>query len=134
MLTISQFAKLAGVTPVTIRYYEKNGLLPKNQRAHNGYRRYAQTLLKRMTFITNAKAVGFSLGEIKQLLKLQEQTLLSSEIKRITQTKLTEIDQKIDHLIKIKTLLSQLNERCDGRQPIDRCPILQGLQASQLTS
>ncbi|MFN3233857.1 MAG: MerR family transcriptional regulator [Gammaproteobacteria bacterium] len=66
MLTIGQLAKLTNTTPVAIRYYEREGLIPKSTRSKGGYRLYPKELVPRFYFIQNAKSVGFSLDEIKE--------------------------------------------------------------------
>lgn len=69
-LLIGRLAKLAGVKPDTVRYYERVGLLPKADRKLSGYRVYGQASVKRLQFIRQAQALGFSLDEIKRILGL----------------------------------------------------------------
>jgi len=77
MLTIGQLAKKADATPVTIRYYERQGLIPKSKRSQGGFRLYPESVISRFNFIKNAKAVGFSLDEIKELMAFQHGKLKS---------------------------------------------------------
>jgi DNA-binding transcriptional MerR regulator len=69
-LLIGRLAKLAGVKPDTVRYYERGGLLPKAERKLSGYRVYDSASVKRLRFIRQAQALGFSLDEIKRILGL----------------------------------------------------------------
>lgn len=69
-LLIGELAKRAGVSPPTIRYYEEIGLLPAPSRSTAGYRRYAEQTLEEVRFIRKAQALGFSLDEVGEILKL----------------------------------------------------------------
>ena len=72
-LLIGQLAKLAGVKPDSVRFYERSKLLPKPVRLASGYRAYDEAALKRLRFIKQAQSLGFSLDEIRRILKLREQ-------------------------------------------------------------
>jgi DNA-binding transcriptional MerR regulator len=71
MLLIGRLAKLAGVKPDTVRYYERVGLLPKADRKRSGYRVYDEAALRRLRFIKKAQVLGFSLDEIRRILSLR---------------------------------------------------------------
>lgn len=70
-LLISRLAKLAGVKPDTIRFYERSGLLPKPSRTASGYRVYDDAALNQVRFIRKAQSLGFSLDEIKRIMSLR---------------------------------------------------------------
>lgn len=70
---IGQLAKAAGVKSDTVRFYEKQGLLPKPIRAANAYRVYDEAALRRLRFIKQAQALGFTLDEIRRILSLRGQ-------------------------------------------------------------
>ena len=72
-LLIGELAKQAGVKPDSVRFYERNNLLPKPQRSANGYRVYDEAALNRLKFIKRAQALGFSLDEIRRILNLRGQ-------------------------------------------------------------
>lgn len=122
-MNIKQFAQYFELTAVTIRHYEKIGLLTPS-RNNNGYRIYDEQNFQQMTFIINAKRVGFSLSEIQQLLDLSKSGQSSVAVKTIVSDKINEITIKIKLLEQLKQQLDQLNKRCDGQQPIQDCPIL----------
>jgi len=67
-LKIGHVAERGGVNPQTIRYYEREGLLPKPPRLASGYRIFPETAVRRVQFIKRAQELGFSLGEIQQVL------------------------------------------------------------------
>lgn len=125
--TIGQLAKLTGNTVVTLRYYERLGLLPEVKRSQGGFRLYPETIIPRFQFIANAKAVGFDLTEIKELFQLQSTKAASQSVKLKTQEKIRCIEDKITTLTAMKNALSQWERACDGKVPIDECPILTNL-------
>ncbi len=73
LLLIGELAKLAGVKPDSVRFYERNGLIPKAARTAAGYRVYEEAALKRLRFIKKAQTLGFSLDEIRRILSLRGQ-------------------------------------------------------------
>ena len=70
-LLIGRLAKLSGVTPDTIRFYERSGLLPKPSRTASGYRVYNDAALNQVRFIRKAQSLGFSLDEIRRIMSLR---------------------------------------------------------------
>src|SRR5712691_5745325 len=70
-MTIGQVAKAAGVGVETIRFYERNKLIPQPKRSTTGYRAYDQQIAQRVRFIRRAQELGFSLAEVRQLLALR---------------------------------------------------------------
>ena len=70
--TIGEFARRAGVSPDTVRYYERHGVLPKAERAANGYRRYSEKSVSRIRFVRDALRVGFSVKQIARFLRARE--------------------------------------------------------------
>lgn len=127
-LTVGELAKRSGVSKVTIRYYERCGLLPKAIRTHSGYRVYPETVIKRLRFIVNSKSVGFTLEEISELLKLQTNPSESSQqVRNIAITKIDTIKDKMSALQSMLQELEHLVSLCDGKTEIQHCPILQSL-------
>ena len=70
-LTIGQLARRAGVGVETVRFYERKGLLEEPSRRPSGYRQYDEGVVDRLRFIRRGKELGFTLGEIKELLSLR---------------------------------------------------------------
>ncbi len=131
-LSIGKLAKLTHTGAVTIRYYEKCGLIQGVLRSHGGHRLYNDVMLARLHFIRNAKLVGFTLDEIGELLALQNNPGGSSaEVKQIVINKIQYLDEKITALQQIKKTLSALTARCDGKGLLHVCPILNTLQQEQ---
>src|SRR5688572_18129427 len=89
VFTISDAAKSAGLGTETVRYYEREGLLREPPRTAAGYRQYNGDDVRRLAFIRRAKALGFSLREIRDLLGLTEQRAASArEVKELATAKL----------------------------------------------
>ena len=108
-LTIGAFAKAVGVRPDTIRYYERNGLLPHPARSSAGYRLYAESDLERVRFIRKAQQLGFTLAEIGLLLTLQaSDTARAADVLDITERKIAESTSRIIDLNRIKDALEGL--------------------------
>jgi MerR family copper efflux transcriptional regulator len=131
-MTIGKLAKLAEVGVDTVRYYERQGLLPRVQRTNSGYRQYSQADVDRLSFVRRAKTLGFSLHDIAELLDLDAATGDRAEVKRVSEQRLASIELKIRELTAIRDALATLVTRCSGRGSIDGCPIIQGVLAQGL--
>lgn len=124
-ITSGNLAKQANVNPETLRYYEREGLLPEPRRTETGYRLYASEDVKRVRFIKRAQELGFSLKEIKELLALKRDHHQSAqEVKRLTELKIQDIEQKIQTLSAMKSVLEELAQACSGAGGTGDCPIL----------
>ncbi len=127
-MTIGQLAKQTDVTIDSIRFYERRGLIAEPERTESNYRRYTLDAASRLRFIKKAQKLGFSLDEIKDLLNLHHDPKASkADVKTRTESKILDIQQKIQDLHKMLEALEQLNELCDGHGPIEECPILDAL-------
>ena len=128
-MLIGQLAKHSGVGTETIRYYQRRGLLAKPRRAGSGYRYFDENDTVRLRFIRRAKELGFSLGEIKTLLALKtDVSSRRSDVKQKVASKVREITERIDDLLRIRSALKLLGNSCDGHGTIDGCPILAALE------
>ena len=125
-LSIGQLAERAGVAIDTVRYYERNGLLQPAGRLASGYRRYGEAELKRLRFIRRAKALGFTLEDIRSLLALSAERNVA-KVKRAAQSKLTDIDARIAELERVRGGLRKLIAACPGHGRAEACPILNAL-------
>ena len=132
-LTIGQLAKKANVNVQTVRFYERRGLMPEPPRRQSGYRQYSSDDLARIQFIKHAQEVGFTLKEISELLSLRVDPDTScGEVKKRAMDKISEIEEKIRALQKMKKALSRLATTCRGEGPTSECPILEELQAENM--
>ncbi len=127
-MQIGQLAKHAGVAVDTVRYYERQGLLPQPQRQRSGYRRYAEADVLRLSFIRRAKGLGFTLEEIAGLLDLSARRHEDmAELKQAAQSRLLAIDSRLAELQRIRSGLQYLITACPGHGDLDACPILAAL-------
>jgi MerR family mercuric resistance operon transcriptional regulator len=128
--TIGKVARQAGVGIETVRFYEREGLIPEPVRSASGYRQYPAATVARIRFIRRAKALGFSLREVRELLSLRlDPARSSAEAKAHAEAKIADIEQKIQTLRRMKQTLVDLTEACDGCGPVSDCPILDALDA-----
>lgn len=124
----SELADKAGVNKETIRFYEKKGLLADPIRTDGGYRQYSQKDLERLVFIKNAKELGFSLSEIKELLAIADGDIYKcSDVRRIAESKLDHIKKQMKHFAKLKITLTSLVTECQRARTINHCPIIESL-------
>jgi MerR family mercuric resistance operon transcriptional regulator len=127
-LTIGRLAQEAGVNLETVRFYERQGLLPKPPRSASGYRLFPADAARRLRFIKRAKELGFSLSEIRELLALRvSPRTTSTEIRRRTEAKIADVEGKIKALDSIRKSLVKLARSCGGCAPLSECPILESL-------
>lgn len=127
-LTIGAVAKRAGVAIDTIRYYEREGLLPEPARRPSGYRSYGEGTVAQLRFIRRAKALGFTLEEIRGLLALSADRQRGVEaVKRRAQQRLAGIEARIAELERVRAGLAELIEACPGHGAPEQCPILRAL-------
>lgn len=124
-LTIGRLASAAGVGIDTVRFYERAGLLEKPPRTAAGYRLYVEADAARLRFIRRAKALGFSLEEIRELLRLNDGGGRRGSVRAIAVQRLAEIEQKLSQLTRMRNTLRQLVEQCHGRGALAGCPIIE---------
>ena len=127
--SIGQVAKQSGVSVETVRYYEKEGLLEVPERKESGYRQFKGDAIARLSFIQQAKKLGFSLKDIGELLSIKsDANTVCNDVKQLSQEKLVNIENKIKMLQRMRKSLKKLIDVCPGQAPINDCPILDALQ------
>src|SRR5438093_5337013 len=127
-LTIGRLAQVGGVNLEPIRYYQREGLLPRPPRTRSGYRIFPSDAARRLRFIKRAQQFGFSLTEIRELLTLRlKPGTKRDQIRARAEAKISDIEQKIQTLAAMKRALAQLTTQCSGCGPITECPILESL-------
>lgn len=127
-LTISRLAQSSGVGIDTVRYYERNGLLPEPPRRASGYRAYRDEDVQRLRFIRRAKQLGFSLEEIRGLLQLSQQNEQGVPgVHATAAARLAELNARIAELERVRDGLRQLVQACPGHGTPHECPILRAL-------
>lgn len=127
-LSIGHLARAAGVNVETIRYYQRRGLLEEPGKPLGGHRRYAVETARRVRFIKRAQQLGFTLEEVKGLLRLEDGQSCR-ETRLLAQQKLKQIEARIDDLSRMRHTLKDLIEQCaQGKRPRS-CPIITTLSA-----
>src|SRR3989442_13258589 len=115
-LAIGTLSKHTGTNVETIRYYERVRLLPAPARTPGGYRLYSNAHLKRLSFIRRARALGFSIEEVRKLLTLaDERKRPCAEVRGVAAAHLEDVHAKIADLKAMERLLRDTVARCtDG--------------------
>lgn len=129
-LTIGKVAQMSGAGIETLRFYERKGLIPEPPRRESGYRQYPAATIDRVRFIKQAKDLGFTLAEIRELLDLSlGPKTTCADVKKKALEKTKEVDAKIADLQRIRKALNRLTKQCRGKGPVSECPILENLES-----
>ncbi len=127
-MNIGRLAELAQVNIDTIRYYERQQVLPPAARSASGYRQYEHADLERLRFVLRAKRLGFTLAEIRELLSLtKDRTSDMRGVREKAEQRLDQVEQKIAELRRVRRGLSQLISACPGEGELKDCPIVAAL-------
>ena len=127
-MNIGQAAAGSGVSAKMIRHYEDIGLTKAPGRTASNYRTYLDSEVHVLRFIKRARALGFAVADIKELLGLwQNKTRTSSAVKRIAGKHVEELERKIAELQSMVRTLQHLTRHCHGDHRPD-CPILEELE------
>ncbi len=123
----AELARRTGSNLETVRYYEKVGLLPEPPRTVAGYRAYDSTHERRLRFVLRARELGFSLDEIRGLLRLiDERDRPCAEARDVAAEHLGDIRAKIVDLKRMERVLKDVVAQCgDGTLP--ECPLIETL-------
>lgn len=125
-LSVAALAKRVGVSPDTIRYYDRLGLLPAPRRTAAGYRRYGEEVADRVRFIKGAQRLGLRLREITELLAIRDRGQCPcGHTQTIVARRIAELDTELARLAALRGELARLADRCppqacpDGRWPCE---------------
>lgn len=127
-LTISRVALSSGVNVETVRYYQRRGLLKEPPKPRQGYRVYPPETVDRLRFIKRAQELGFTLGEIKNLLSLGDGHC--RETQALAEQKLSLIQGRIHDLKAMERVLGKLVQACERHGDVPGCPIIETLSHS----
>lgn len=133
MYRIGELAKQCEVKADTLRFYEKHGLLSPSSRTDSGYRIYTENDAERLRFILRAKAVGFTLAEISELLsiELDKSNWACADVKGMVDSKLAHVEAKIAELKYFQVSLQRLSDACcGGPESAEHCSILEALETN----
>ena len=131
-LRIGDLAAASGLTRDALRYYERQGLLPKPSRSPAGYRLFSPDDVRRLRFIRRAQELGSSLREIKEMLALSiDPRGTGMDVRRRAEAKIADIEGKIESLRAMKKSLGRLTAACRGEGSAGDCPILESLHSER---
>ena len=125
---IGALAERAGVNVETIRYYQRRGLVEEPTKPLGGHRRYSASAVKRVVFIKRAQQLGFTLEEVKALLRLEDGQSCS-ETRTLAEHKLAVIEVRLADLNRMRRLLKNLISECSAGKRPRSCPIIATLSA-----
>lgn len=129
-MQIGAAAQASGVSTKMIRHYESIGLIPAADRRDSNYRDYSGHDVHRLGFIRRARDLGFSMDEIRDLLRLwSDQARSSAEVKALTLGHVTELEKRIALLQDMRDTLTHLAETCNGNDR-PHCPIIKSLEGA----
>ena len=131
--SIGTFAKAAGVSVETVRYYERLKLLRQPERPVGRIRRYGPSEIERLRFIKRAKAAGFSLDEVGMLLHF-EQDQSCRRTRELVAAKLRAVEGRVAELRRLRSELRQWVAECDGNDEGKACPALEALSGRDLVA
>jgi MerR family copper efflux transcriptional regulator len=127
VMNIGQAAQASGVSAKMIRHYESVGLFPSAQRTEAGYRQYTARDVSTLRFVRQARDLGFSIEQIRELLALwHDRRRPSRQVKALAQAHIAELDAKLQELQDMKATLEHLVHCCQGDDRPD-CPIIENL-------
>lgn len=129
-MTIGELAKKVGVNVQTVRYYEREGLLPPAHRwPDSGYRDFDDDTFAQLRFVRSAKELGFTLREIKELLDLRILPGQSCrEMREGLERKISDIDRRMVELRKMRKTLVKLAASCSAGKKANTCPALWAIE------
>ena len=126
-LSIGALAKATGTTVEAIRWYERVGVLPMPERTKGNYRIYRTAHLERLGFVRRARDIGFTLDQVRELLRLADDRNRSCDaVDRVARQHLEEVERKIGDLEALRRELQGLIGQCH-RGTVDECRIIGAL-------
>lgn len=131
-MKIGELAQVAQCTVETVRYYEKEGLLPEPARTTGNFRVYGPEHLVLLRFIRNCRALDMSHEEIRTLLTLTDQPADGcGAVNAVFDQHIAHVEERIQELTQLKEQLSALRQQCQTERAVNACGILQGLAAME---
>jgi len=131
-MRVAELGAAVGLSPDTIRYYEKAGLLPPPERTQSGYRQYDATAVDRLLFIQGAQRLGLKLGDIRDLLAIRDTGVCPCEpAEQLLARRLAELDNEMARLAALRAEMVAMleaipTEDCPPPTPGTWCPPTQG--------
>ncbi len=126
-MRIGELAQATGTKAETIRYYEREGILPYADRTDSNYRDYSKDHLATLTFVRRARELGFSMAQVRELLALSDRDdKPCQDVDRLARSQIDEVQRKINDLTAMRDELSRMLAACDTDK-IGQCRIVESL-------
>lgn len=126
-MKIGELARATGTKAETIRYYEREGILPAADRTGSNYRDYSPDHLAALTFVRRARELGFGMAQVRRLLALSDSAdKPCGDVDRLVEEQIAEIDRKIADLTALRGELDGMLGACDAER-IGECRIVESL-------
>ena len=131
-MKIGELAKLTGCSVQTIRYYEKEQLLPSTRRSEGNFRLYDEASADQLLFIKLCRGLDLSLSEIRQVLALKRSPgAQCDEVNRMMEAHIHQVEARIRELTQLHEQLRALRSHCSNQRTVEQCGILQTLSSNQ---
>ena len=131
-MRIGELAERTDVSVQTVRYYERRGLLPEPDRRPSGYRVYGDEDVLRLRFVLRAKALGFTLTEIEELLDLRvDPRRTADDVRRHAEEKIADVEARIRDLRAIRRALRRIMDSCHAHGSTDECALMHAIGADE---
>ncbi|HCA5285775.1 Cd(II)/Pb(II)-responsive transcriptional regulator [Acinetobacter baumannii] len=127
-LKIGELSEKTSCSVLTIRFYEKEGLIPQPERNQGNYRLYSESYIDRLKFIVNCRSLNMNLNEIKKLLSYKDiPNQNCSEVNELIDSHIKEVQNNIRKQQKLIEQLLEIRKTCDGMCNADQCGVLKNL-------
>lgn len=134
-MKIGELASATQTQTETIRYYEREGLLPAAPRTDSNYRRYGPEHVERLSLIRRCRSLDMSLDEVRELLRIRDDPDAGcGEVNDLLDEHIEHVSARIKELKALRVELQTLRERCIAPQSAKACGILEGLRQGNGTS
>ena len=126
-MRIGELARATGTKAETIRYYEREGILPAADRTDSNYRDYSTEHLQMLTFVRRARGLGFNMAQVRELLALSDHDEKPcQDVDQLVRQQLDDVEQRIADLMSLRDELGQMLQSCDADK-IGDCRIVESL-------
>ncbi len=126
-ITIGKMAVRVGTKVSTIRFYQRSGLLEEPPKVNGGFRYYTVSHVGRLKLILNAKSLGFSLEEVRQLIRAGRERC--DIIRGLLKNRIDRVEAEIANLDTARQTLSGLLQTCETELPDRACPAIGRLES-----
>ncbi len=127
-MKIGELSEKTSCSVLTIRFYEKEGLIPQPDRTQGNYRLYTEDYIDRLKFIVNCRSLNMNLIEIKKLLNYKDLPNLNcSVVNELIDSHINDVEENIRNQQKLIQQLLEIRKTCDGLCTVDKCGVLKKL-------